>query len=205
MLSAYLTSLSRHACGLLVRLRRLGDSGWTQGNAEADAKAADRRVVPEPARRPTIRGLAAPTAATEHAERALFWASRIADCTFGIISGPALQDILEKYVRVLGAIRLIDSRIGVPGQLACNPRVILGCFRTTIGFACLHILVLFVILRLHCIHSDIHRTSGSLGCNFCCTHDIDATGLAGVASNRHHRWLGILDFASRTGHRAVVC
>lgn len=39
---------------------------------------------------------------------------------------PALQDILEKCVRELGAIRLIDSRIGVPGQLACNPRVILG-------------------------------------------------------------------------------
>jgi hypothetical protein len=39
---------------------------------------------------------------------------------------PALQNILEKNVRELGAIRLIYSRIGVPGQLACNPRVILG-------------------------------------------------------------------------------
>jgi hypothetical protein len=39
---------------------------------------------------------------------------------------PALQNILEKGVRELGANRLIDSRIGVPGQLACNPRVILG-------------------------------------------------------------------------------
>ena len=65
---------------------------------------------------------------------------------------PALLDILEKSVRELGAIRLIDSRIGVPGQLACNPRVILGRFTTTIGFAWLHILVLLVILRLHCIH-----------------------------------------------------
>jgi hypothetical protein len=34
---------------------------------------------------------------------------------------PALQDILERSVRELGAIRLIDSRIGVPGQLARNP------------------------------------------------------------------------------------
>ena len=34
---------------------------------------------------------------------------------------PALQNILEKSVRELGAIRLIDSRVGVPGQLACNP------------------------------------------------------------------------------------
>jgi len=36
-------------------------------------------------------------------------------------SRPTLQDILEKCVRELGAIRLIDSRIGVPGQLARNP------------------------------------------------------------------------------------
>ncbi|MFM7931915.1 MAG: hypothetical protein ACKO9Q_29745, partial [Pirellula sp.] len=41
-------------------------------------------------------------------------------------SRPTLQDILEKSVRELGAIRLIDSRIGDRGQLACNPRVILG-------------------------------------------------------------------------------
>ena len=117
---------------------------------------------------------------------------------------PALQDILEKSVRELGAIRLIDSRIGVPGQLARNPRVILGRFRTTIGFAWLRILVLLVNLRLHSIHSDIHRTGGSLGRNFGWTHDIDAAGLAGVASDRHHRWLGILDCASLTGHCAVV-
>ncbi|MFM8214272.1 MAG: HNH endonuclease, partial [Pirellula sp.] len=75
---------------------------------------------------------------------------------------PALQNILEKNVRELGAIRLIDSRVGIPGQLACNPRVILGCFRTSIGFAWLHILVLLVILRLHCIHSDIHWFDGCL-------------------------------------------
>jgi hypothetical protein len=59
---------------------------------------------------------------------------------------PALQDILEKCVRKLGAIRLVDSRIGVPGQLARNPRVILGRFRTTVGFDWLHILVLLVNL-----------------------------------------------------------
>ena len=121
-----------------------------------------------------------------------------------IFCAAALQNILEKSVRELGAIRLIYSRIGVPGQLACNPRVILGRFRTTIRFAWLHILVLLVNLRLHSIHSDIHRTSRSLGLNFWWTHDIHAVGLAGVASDRHHRWLGILDFASRTGHRAVV-
>jgi hypothetical protein len=117
----------------------------------------------------------------------------------------ALQNILEKSVRELGAIRLIDSRVGVPGQLACNPRVILGRFRTTIRFAWLHILVLLVNIRLYSIHSDIHRTSGSLGHRFCWTRNTDAAGLAGVASDRHHRWLVIFDFASRTGHRAVVC
>ena len=119
-------------------------------------------------------------------------------------SPPARQNILEKSVRELGAIRLIDSRIGVPGQLACNPRGILGRFRTTIRFASLQLRVLLVNLRLHSIHSDIHRTSGSLGRHFCWTHDTDADALTRVASNRQHRWLGILDFASRTGHRVVV-
>ena len=117
---------------------------------------------------------------------------------------PALQNILEKGVRELGANRLIDSRIGVPGQLACNPRVILGRFRTTIRFASLQLRVLLVNLRLYSIHSDIHRTSGSLGRHFCWTNDTDADVLTCVASDRQHRWLGILDFASRTGHRAVV-
>ena len=79
----------------------------------------------------------------------------------GVRSLSALQDILEKSVRELGAIRLIDSRIGVPGQLARNPRVILGRFRTTIRFASLQIRVLLVNLRLYSIPSDIHRTSGS--------------------------------------------
>ena len=123
---------------------------------------------------------------------------------FGPRALPALQNILEKSVRELGAIRLIDSRVGVPRQLACNPRVILGRFRTTIRFASLQLLVLLVNLRLYSIHSDIHRTSGSLGHRFCWTRNTDAAGSAGGASDRHHRWLGILDFASRTGHRAVV-
>ena len=98
---------------------------------------------------------------------------------------PALQNILEKSVRELGAIRLIDSRIGDRGQLACNPRVILGRFRTTIRFASLQLRVLLVNLRLYSIHSDIHRTSGSLGHGFCWTRNTDAAGLAGVASDRH--------------------
>ena len=118
---------------------------------------------------------------------------------------PALQNILEKSVRELGAIRLIDSRIGDRGQLACNPRVILGRFRTTIRFASLQLRVLLVNLKLHSKHQDIHRTGGSLGHHFCWTNDTDADVLTRVASDRHHCWLGILDFASRTSHGAVVC
>jgi hypothetical protein len=54
----------------------------------------------------------------------------------GLLKSPlALQDILEKCVRELGAIRLIDSSTGTPGQLAWNPRVILGRFRTTNAIA----------------------------------------------------------------------
>jgi hypothetical protein len=41
-----------------------------QGNAEAVVVAV-RRVVPVPVRRPTIRGIVAPTATTVHAVRAL--------------------------------------------------------------------------------------------------------------------------------------
>ena len=52
---------------LLVRLRRLGDSGWTQGNAEAADRAAARRGADAAARRPAARCIAAPTAAAEHA------------------------------------------------------------------------------------------------------------------------------------------
>ncbi len=80
---------------------------------------------------------------------------------------PALQDILQKCIRELGAIRLIDSRIGVAGQLAWNPRVLSGRFRTTIGIVWFRFLVLLVNLRLQSIHSDIHRTSGSLGRHRC--------------------------------------
>ncbi|MFM7975632.1 MAG: hypothetical protein ACKO8U_11200, partial [Pirellula sp.] len=62
---------------LLVGLRRLGDSGWTQGNAEAEDGETERREVPGPFRRPTTRGHVASTAATVHAVRALTWSNRI--------------------------------------------------------------------------------------------------------------------------------
>ena len=55
---------------LLVRLRRLGVSRGTQGNAEAEEVAAEPRRVPVPVRRPANRGRVAPTAATVHTKRA---------------------------------------------------------------------------------------------------------------------------------------
>jgi hypothetical protein len=73
---------------LLVRLRRLGDSGWTQGKAEAADVETVRQVAPVTSAGPAIRGLEVPTAATAHADRALTWASRIADCTFWIFFVP---------------------------------------------------------------------------------------------------------------------
>ena len=66
---------------LLVRLRRLRDSGGTQGNAKAEAVVPVRRNAPAPERRSTNRGLDSPTAATEHAARALFGANRVANRT----------------------------------------------------------------------------------------------------------------------------
>lgn len=54
---------------LLVRLWRLGDSGGTQGNAEADVEVAASRRERVPGRRPTT-GHVAPTAAPAHATQA---------------------------------------------------------------------------------------------------------------------------------------
>ena len=56
---------------LLVRLRRLGDSGWTQGQADAEVVVADLRRVPVPVRRLANRSNVVPTAATIHAVRAV--------------------------------------------------------------------------------------------------------------------------------------
>ena len=86
---------------LLVRLRRLGDSGWTQGNAEAVAVVAVRRVVPAPERRPTIRGPDEPTAATVHAVRALTRSNRIADCTVGILTVPVAAPLPDVPVHIV--------------------------------------------------------------------------------------------------------
>jgi hypothetical protein len=69
----------------------LGDSGGTQGNAQAAAPAAERRDEPEPARRPTKRDLVVPTAATVHAERALPWSNGIANRTLGVFVLPQVN------------------------------------------------------------------------------------------------------------------
>ena len=113
---------------LLVRLRRLGDSGWTQGNAEAVVEVADRRDEPDPDRRPTIRGLVEPTAATDHAERALFWATRIADCTVGILTVPVaapLPNIPMHVVKTPG-IRLQKANRMCPVRTVAFKPTVLG-------------------------------------------------------------------------------
>jgi hypothetical protein len=54
----------------------------------------------------------------------------------GQLSGdPALQNVLEKSVRALGTIRLIDSIAGVFGLMAWNSREFLRRFRTTNAIA----------------------------------------------------------------------
>ena len=80
----------------------LGDSGLgTQGNTEAVEDDAERRVEPAPVRRPTNRDPVVPTAATVHAVRAHFWASRIADGTLGVFSVPVAAPLKDVPVHVV--------------------------------------------------------------------------------------------------------
>ena len=113
---------------LLVRLRRMGDSVWTQGNAEAVVvDAAVRRAVPEPEPRPTIRGLEVPTAATERAARALFWARRIADCTLWIFFVPVaapLPNIPMHVVKTPGVWLQKANRMCPVRTVAATPTVL---------------------------------------------------------------------------------
>ena len=55
---------------LAARLRRLGDSGWTQGKAEAPVDVAVVRREPVPVRRPTKRGVVVEAASSAQAGRA---------------------------------------------------------------------------------------------------------------------------------------
>ena len=61
----------------------------------------DRRDVPAAERRPTKRGLAVPAAATDHAIRALTWASRIADGTLGVFTVPVAAPLPDVPVHVV--------------------------------------------------------------------------------------------------------
>lgn len=80
---------------------RLGDSGLgIQGNTEAAVAVADRRDEPVPVRRPTNRGQADPPAATLHAGRSLFGASRIADGTLGVLTVPVATPFPDITVHV---------------------------------------------------------------------------------------------------------
>ena len=85
----------------LSRLRLLGDFRETQGKAEAVVEASERRDVPGAGRRPTTRGRVAPAAATDHAGRAHFWASRIADGTLGVFTVPVAAPLPNIPVHVV--------------------------------------------------------------------------------------------------------
>ncbi|MFM7130758.1 MAG: hypothetical protein ACKO0V_15520, partial [bacterium] len=69
---------------LSFMLYSLGESTGTQGDAKPAIADPDRREKPGPERRPTISGIEAPTAATEHAERALPWSNRIGHRLLGV-------------------------------------------------------------------------------------------------------------------------
>ena len=113
---------------LLVRLRRLRDSGWTQGNAEAEVVDPERRVVPGTERRLAKRGKVVPTAASVHAGRALFWASRIAEGTFGIITVPVAAPFpnIPMHVVKTPGIRLQKANRMCPVRTVAIKPTVLG-------------------------------------------------------------------------------
>ena len=86
----------------LTGLRLLGDFRLgTQGKAEAAAVVAVRRDAPVPVRRPTTCGVSVPIAATDHAVRAVFWASRIADGTLGVFTVSVAAPVPDVPVHVV--------------------------------------------------------------------------------------------------------
>ena len=87
--------------GILTSLHLLGDCGWAQGNAKAAAGVANRRVEPVPGRSPTIECKVAPTAASAHTVRAIFWSSRIADGTLGVFTMPVVAPLPDVPVHVV--------------------------------------------------------------------------------------------------------
>ena len=85
----------------LTCLLLFGDSGWTQGKAEAEVDNAVPRRATAPDRRPAVRGIEDPTAATEHAAQALPWSNGIADCTLGIFTVPVATPFREIPMHVI--------------------------------------------------------------------------------------------------------
>ncbi len=74
------------------RLRQ--DSRRTHGEAEAVVARAERRVERVAVRRPAIRRDEVPTAATEHAERALFGTERIHGGGFPRVTIPIVRPLI---------------------------------------------------------------------------------------------------------------
>ncbi len=111
----------------LSRLRLLGDFRETQGNAVADAIDAVRRVEPVPVRRPIIRGLAVPTAATVHAARAPFRARWITDGTLGVFVEPIatpLKDIPMHVAETPSVCFLLAHRVRLIVTVLIKPSIV---------------------------------------------------------------------------------
>ncbi len=86
----------------LTSLVLLGDSGWgTQGNTKADVDNAGPRRATAPDRRPAVRGIEDPTAATEHAAQALPWSNGITDGTLGVSTVPVAAQFPQVPVHVV--------------------------------------------------------------------------------------------------------
>jgi hypothetical protein len=97
----------------LCRLRR--DSRQTQGQAEAEVVRAARRVVRAAERRPAIRRAGAPTAATGHAERALFGTERIHNGGFPKVTIPIVRPLKSVPVQIKQAS---NARTQFPRRMA---------------------------------------------------------------------------------------
>ena len=112
---------------LTIRLRLLGNFGWTQGQAEPADDAAARRVAPVPVRRPTNCGLEDTTAPTEHAGRALFSANRIGDRPVRILTVPIrapLHDVAMHVIQSPSVPLLLTNRMCLTITIFVVPSVI---------------------------------------------------------------------------------
>jgi hypothetical protein len=111
----------------LPTLVLLWDSGGTQGKAEAKVVAPDRRDVPATDRRPATCGNVAPTAATEHANRALPWSNGIANRNLGIFTvavAAPLPNIAVHVVKAPGVGFPLTDRVRLTLAVSIKPSIV---------------------------------------------------------------------------------